>query len=48
MFCERLSVPPFALWDILPGFERLRRALDLLEDNEFRPGPAFQPEGMLR
>jgi hypothetical protein len=47
-FCERLSVPPFVLWHILPGFERVQRALELLEDNEFRPGPAFEPEGMLR
>ena len=48
MFCERWSVPPFVLWQILPGFERVLRALELLEDNEFRPGPAFEPEGMLR
>jgi hypothetical protein len=26
MFCERLSIPPFALWQILPGFERFQWA----------------------
>jgi hypothetical protein len=48
MFCERLSIPPFGLWQLFPGYDRLRRALDLLEDDEFRPAPAFRPEGMLR
>jgi hypothetical protein len=48
LFCERLSIPPFALWQILPGFKRLEHALELLEDNRFRLGPAFRPEGMLR
>lgn len=48
LFCERASIPPFALWQMLPGFERLQRALELLEDNQFRPGPAFRPEGMLQ
>jgi hypothetical protein len=47
LFCGRLSIPPFALWGLLPGFERFRRALDLLEDNEFRVAPAFRPDGML-
>jgi hypothetical protein len=43
-----LSIPPFALWQLLPGYDRLRRALDVLEENQFRAGPAFRPEGMLR
>jgi hypothetical protein len=47
-FCEQLSIPPFAMWKFLPGFDRLRRTLERLEDNEFRPGPAFLPEGMRR
>jgi hypothetical protein len=39
-FCERLHVPPFLLWQDLPGFDRLQRALALAEQ------AAFVPEGM--
>jgi hypothetical protein len=46
--CERLSIPAFAVWQLLPGFERLEHAMQLLEDKEFRPAPAFRPDGMLR
>jgi hypothetical protein len=42
LFCARLSVPPFALMEGLPGFDRLRRALALTER------AAFVPEGFLR
>jgi hypothetical protein len=42
LFCERLSVPPFILFEMLPGFERLQRALALAERI------AFVPEGFLR
>jgi hypothetical protein len=42
LFCERLTVPPFALWEGLPGFERLQRALDLSEK------VSFEAEGFLR
>ena len=42
LFCERLSVPPFATWEGLPGFGRLQRALALAE------GAAFVPEEMVR
>src|SRR5262249_15997242 len=42
LFCERLGVPPFALWQALPGFDRLQRALALAE--QF----AFVPVGMIR
>src|SRR5262249_32534891 len=41
-FCGRLTVPPFATWEMLPGFDRLRRALKLAES------AAVLPEGMLR
>ncbi len=37
LFCERLNVPPFLLWEGLPGFDRLQRALDLAEKGAFRP-----------
>jgi hypothetical protein len=42
LFCERLNVPPFLLWDKLPGLNRLKRALDLTEK------AALTPEGFLR
>lgn len=42
LFCERMTVPPFALWEGLPGFDRLQRALKLAER------AAFAPEGFLR
>jgi hypothetical protein len=42
LFCERLNIPPFLLWDKLPGFDRLKRTLDLAEKR------AFDSEGFLR
>ena len=42
LFCERLNVPPLLLWEGLPGFDRLQRALALTEK------AAFFPEGFLR
>lgn len=40
-FCDGMSVPPYALWEWLPGFDRLQRALTLAEQ------AAFVPEGMV-
>ena len=40
-FCEQLYVPPFLLWEGLPGFDRLQCALTLAEK------AAFIPEEML-
>ena len=42
LFCERLHVPPFLVWQELPGFERLQEALAQTEKT------AFNAEGMLR
>ena len=42
IFCERMNVPPFAYWDFLPGFHRLKRALDAAQE------AAFVPEGFVR
>jgi hypothetical protein len=42
LFCERLNVPPFLLWEIHPGFDRLKAVLALAEK------AAFVPEGFLR
>ncbi len=37
LFCERLNVPPFLLWEEFPGFDRLQRALALAEKATFDP-----------
>jgi hypothetical protein len=37
LFCERLAVPPFLLWEVLPGLDRLRCALELAEEGAFSP-----------
>jgi hypothetical protein len=42
LFCERLSIPPFLLWEMLPGCDRLQRALRLADQ------AAFVPEVFLR
>jgi hypothetical protein len=42
LFCERLNVPPFLLWEIHPGFDRLQLVLTMAEK------AAFVPEGFLR
>jgi hypothetical protein len=42
LFCERLDVPPHLLWERLPGFDRLERAVATAEK------VAFTPEGYLR
>jgi hypothetical protein len=41
-FCEQLPVPPWALWALLPGYDRLQRALAAAKE------VAFEPEGFLR
>jgi hypothetical protein len=42
LFCAKLSIPPFLLWEILPGFDRLQDALALAKK------AAFTPEGFLK
>jgi len=42
LFCERLNVPPFLVWEIHPGFDRLQLVLAMAEK------AAFVPEGFLR
>ena len=42
LFCAGMGLPPYACWERLPGFERLRGALRLSRQ------AAFVPEGMLR
>ncbi len=35
VFCNRLNVPPLLLWSVLPGYERLQRALALADHAAF-------------
>jgi hypothetical protein len=42
LFCQRMTIPPFAFWEGLPGFARLNRALARAQE------AAFVPEGFLR
>jgi hypothetical protein len=42
LFCERMGVPPFSLWESLPGYNRLQSALVMTEKT------AFVAEGMVR
>jgi hypothetical protein len=37
LFCERLNVPPFLLWQLMPGFDRLQRTLSVVEKAAFTP-----------
>jgi hypothetical protein len=34
-FCERLNIPPFLLWEALPGYERLQEALEMARERSF-------------
>jgi hypothetical protein len=51
LFCERLGVPPFVLWKLCPGHDRLQRALAQAETTAFTPKGfvrwlnAFRPAG---
>lgn len=47
LFCKRLGISPFGLWQRLPGFERLRRDLKTLEATPDRPSPAFTLKRMV-
>ena len=48
LFCARLTIPPFAVWEKLPGFDRLQRALAAAEGSDGLPSVAFTATGMLR
>lgn len=42
LFCERMEVPPFLIWEQFPGYDRLKKSLALAERD------AFDPEGYRR
>jgi hypothetical protein len=48
LFCNRRQLPPFALWELLPGYERLCHYQTLIEGIPDLPGPAFAAEGIVR
>lgn len=35
LFCERIGVPPFLLWEGLPGYDRLKRDIEIAETFAF-------------
>ena len=37
LWCARRRLPPFRCWERLPGWNRVKRALDMLEDASDRP-----------
>ena len=47
LFCTRLTIPPFALWEALPGFDRLQHAVAITEAKDDLRGVAFTTEEML-
>jgi hypothetical protein len=48
LWCEQKGIPPFTLWEMLPGFDRVMLAIKLTEGTDELPGPAFLPQGMVR
>jgi hypothetical protein len=48
LFCDRMGISPFGLWQYLPGFERLQRELNIVEGTPDRPGSAYTPTGVVR
>jgi hypothetical protein len=48
LWCERRQLPPFWCWESLPGWNRVKRALDLLEDaSDWPDGAPFTSEEFL-
>jgi hypothetical protein len=37
LFCRDLQVPPFALWEVYPGYLRLRRTMVMAKSRAFTP-----------
>jgi hypothetical protein len=49
LWCERRHLPAFAVWQLMPGYDRLRRAIELTRESAHSPnGLAFTSAGMLR
>jgi hypothetical protein len=47
LFCERLNVAPFPLWQHFPGYDRLKSAMERAEQTDPIPS-AFKPDEFLR
>ena len=37
LFCERQGVPPYVLWERMPGYDRLKKTLEMAESIAFTP-----------
>jgi hypothetical protein len=48
LVCERLGITPFGLRQYIPGFERLQRALKIVEGAPDRPGPVITRASMVK
>lgn len=46
LFCERMSLPAFTIWEHYPGIERLKSAAKMVENNQ-EWSAAFTPEELL-
>jgi hypothetical protein len=46
LWCKRRHLPPFAVWEVLPGYQRLMQTIELTRESEHR-ALAFTPTGML-
>ena len=47
LFCEQMNVPAFSLWELLPGYERLAKAMDEVDETKTEFPAAFGAEHML-
>jgi hypothetical protein len=48
LFCERMNVPAFTIWESLPGYERLAKAMAEVDEKKTDFPTAFLAEHMLR
>lgn len=46
LFCEARTLPPYLLWEHLPGYDRFRQVADLTQASDTRPPLAFTAEEM--
>jgi hypothetical protein len=46
-FCDRMNMPAFTIWEFLPGYERLEKAMTDLDETKNPMAIAFSAEEML-
>ena len=47
LFCERMNVPAFTIWELLPGYERLEKAMARVDETKTSSPVAFLAEHMM-